>query len=306
VIHRARDKEGGSIGKMSNQVTDQRHIQMEVARLSFNSCHLLSANSAHESSYCTKSTNSQCSEGGETVRTRTVIGIMTCLALAELLIVAGFVVATPVLFLFGMQSGIFYQGYHRHVERLFSNEDEEVALRAAESLYLEHVVNQSRWKDGGTGFWANYFDNETIPGADRFAQEHKQRAYISLSYVARVLSIQNFRLEIAGFGNWTFLRSVDVTSSWKNDSLGIWSYNDPYQSWIIVVYNSTSQAYEQLWPPVYWLLEKPGYLVFLELYFSDMSGPLAATYTWLTQFVVVDSQFEPVLVIVKPLVHAYS
>ena len=207
-----------------------------------------------------------------------------------------------------------YGYYERDIERYYRSEGEYTAILTAESLNYTEYTNFTRWE----GEWANFIDKQVIERYNRSytkAKEEEIEADIYFTYTAAAqfytemnLKIRNTRsllkMQING---GRVLKAYDDELYRDQDvyleelHLGYMKNN----SWNVVVDRYMSYWRELVDIDLDLTFEN-AYFVGMSLTYDDIWGSLAAIFVNTEQFLVLDSEFNVLLMGIMPSAHMIS
>jgi len=197
--------------------------------------------------------------------------------------------------------------YSRDIERYYDTEDEGKAIETAEYLNYTNYTSLPRWEDS----WANYIDSDVIEHYNSSYQrdmENEREADVTFKYYAWAeffpqmdlrLKKDRFELVVRVNGDDPFndreARNIYYYLDYEEMFLGhmengSWSV-DKYSSYGGGAYRNDVDLY---------LHFNNSYFVKMYLSYDDIWGSLAARYVETFQFVVLDSEFNVMVIGVHP------
>jgi len=209
----------------------------------------------------------------------------------------------------GCMGDIFWDfgHYSMDVERYFDTEDEERAIEVAQNLNYTNYTILQRWEDS----WANYIDSEVIDHYNTSYyedMENEREADVTFRYYAwsEYYLEMDLRLKRDHHGLVVRVNGDDPFSN--HDGKDIYYYMDYEEmflghmengSWSVDKYSSYGGGAYRNDVDLY-LHFNNSYFVKMYLSYDDIWGSLAARYVETFQFVVLDSEFNVLVIGVHP------
>ena len=190
-----------------------------------------------------------------------------------------------------------YQGYDRTVDRNFSNSNEEQALKIAENFNYSALFEINGVSGSGRDIWIEYANNQTLAFIDSFAKEYKSNAHITLNYSVWVYEFN--QLDIKKINTNFSIISGNIDYATKNAS-----YSDSYSQFFN--YNSTTVSLSKENNDFNITYSGTGFIVDMKLKFDNVFGSLGATFSYVRQTLIIDSQYNILNIYFHPTTHIIS
>ncbi len=207
-----------------------------------------------------------------------------------------------------------YGDYYREIERFYNNKDVMLAIEHAEyNINYTTYTNLSRWDDN----WPNFIDSEVIEHYNVsyiLDSESKRKSDISFYYNAWSIFYPELNFKMR---NNDYLIEIKVNNEEYIDEFEIPLYLEfEIREMVIGHLENESWVYDkESWNTHYWeddfnvelyLNFTNVYFVVMDLDYDDIYGPLAAVFVGTSQFLILDEDYDPLVIGVSPSPHIVS
>jgi hypothetical protein len=198
--------------------------------------------------------------------------------------------------------------YDREIRRYYDASDEGMAIYHAEnSINYTEYTNLTRWE----GDWANFVDNEVIEHyndsfvTDRDA-DREADVYFYYNAWARFYPELNFKMKNERYSLLIKLNNDNFIEGFEEPPFLDFEIEEMV---IVHIDNGTWVFDKERWQTHYWESDfkvelymnfTNVYFVAMELSYDDIWGPLAATYVQTAQFLILNEEFEPLVIGIAP------